>query len=547
MALSLSAEQKNIRAIFNIEEQYVIPAYQRPYSWNFEECNSFWNDITSAFESNDDYFLGNIIVARSKENIYELEVIDGQQRLTTILLFLKVVSILYPEHKKLSRLIFKEDDETENEEPKMKSEIFEIKDEPSNLEKIIQNISKNELDNFVSSCKDKKNKFNNKNCKNKFEQNITLFYDWCTYYFSKETNSIKDFTKYFLDRTYLLPIEVEADSKENARNKALMLFETINNRGLKLNDADIFKAKLYALASKSKEEDIFIESWKSLRESCENLNLKIDDIFRYYMHISRGKNKTITSEIGLREFFAQKEISPLELKNYQDILDDLFKIVEILEYLSETSKENNKDSKWIQLINIYTNQYPKIAVVMYLFNYEKDDNDFILFLKNLIRYTYLQGSTTYIKYEIYDIIVQLSISNKIQSYFEEEIDESYFNSLGRLNKGYALLAFYIENDNAINYRIDKVFNRKDFKSLNDSWNELDKDKYVDYLGNFVVLDIPKKNLAISKRLNYFHNSSLNDISSLPTEIFEFNVTDFIKRDTQLKNRLVDFFKGKVCQ
>ena len=547
MALSLSAEQKNIRAIFNIEEQYVVPAYQRPYSWNYEECNSFWNDIITAFESNDDYFLGNIIVARSKENIYELEVIDGQQRLTTILLFLKVISILYPEHKKLSRLIFKEDDETENEEPKMKSEIFEIKDEPSNLEKIIKSISKDKLETLMFNCRDKKNKFNNKNCKNKFEQNITLFYSWCSYYFSKENNDIKNFTKYFLDRTYLLPIEVEADSKENARNKALMLFETINNRGLKLNDADIFKAKLYSLASKSKEEELFIESWKSLRESCEDLNLKIDDIFRYYMHISRGKDKIITSEIGLREFFAQKNSSPLELKNYYDILNDLFKIVEILEYLSESSKLNNEDSKWIQLINIYTNQYPKIAVVVYLFNHHEEDINFIIFLKNLIRYTYMQGSTTYIKYEIYDIVVQISTSNQIKSYIEEDVTISYFNSLGRLNKGYALLAFYIDNNNAINYRIDKIFNKKDFKFLNNSWTEEDKVKYLDYLGNFVILDIPKKNLAISKRLNYFHNSSLNYIRTLPNDIADFNLDFFIKRDKEFKQRLVDFFRGKICQ
>jgi len=72
---------------------------------------------------------------------------------------------------------------------------------------------------------------------------------------------------------------------------------------MNLEDADIFKAKLYKKSKEINEEKIFIESWKNFKNDCENLGLEIDDIFRYYSHIIRGNEGITSSEISLREFF----------------------------------------------------------------------------------------------------------------------------------------------------------------------------------------------------------------------------------------------------
>ena len=45
MPLSLNAEQKELLKIFKIEEQYIIPEYQRPYSWGYEHCFQLFGDI----------------------------------------------------------------------------------------------------------------------------------------------------------------------------------------------------------------------------------------------------------------------------------------------------------------------------------------------------------------------------------------------------------------------------------------------------------------------------------------------------------------------
>src|SRR5215217_4916571 len=101
MPLSLSAEQKEILKIFKIEEQYVIPSYQRPYSWEYDHCFQLYNDLLSAFENDQDYFIGNIIIAKADNNNETLEVVDGQQRLITTLLLIKVLFLFQPEFKVL--------------------------------------------------------------------------------------------------------------------------------------------------------------------------------------------------------------------------------------------------------------------------------------------------------------------------------------------------------------------------------------------------------------------------------------------------------------
>ena len=50
MALSLSAEQKSVYDIFYNNVQYIIPDYQRSYSWEFDQCNQLYLDFISAFD-----------------------------------------------------------------------------------------------------------------------------------------------------------------------------------------------------------------------------------------------------------------------------------------------------------------------------------------------------------------------------------------------------------------------------------------------------------------------------------------------------------------
>ena len=90
-------------------------------------------------------------------------------------------------------------------------------------------------------------------------------------YFSRIGNVEQTVWKYFIDRVYLLPIVLDGKDMAEATSRALTIFETINNRGRDLADADILKAKLYEMASSVKEGNEFILEWKKLGQKMSRI------------------------------------------------------------------------------------------------------------------------------------------------------------------------------------------------------------------------------------------------------------------------------------
>lgn len=93
----LVVDQQSIKELFsNKKVDFLIPDYQRPYAWGDDECETLWDDIFefafpnndySAFDTDDEYFLGPIVTFKNDDG--KLEIIDGQQRLTTLMLLLR--------------------------------------------------------------------------------------------------------------------------------------------------------------------------------------------------------------------------------------------------------------------------------------------------------------------------------------------------------------------------------------------------------------------------------------------------------------------------
>jgi len=540
MPLSLSAEQKELLKIFKIEEQYIIPSYQRPYSWEYDQCFQLYTDLQATYKDKQDYFIGNIIIAKADNNKDVFEVVDGQQRLITLLLLFKTLSFFQPDLKVLNQLIEKEDWTGENKVPRIKSEIFEANDDYF-LNSVL-NYSFEKIKQRLIEVNDKNGKILERLCESKFECNTLYFYNWIKF-FQENNGNLNDFTHFILKQVYLLPIELNGPTQEEAGEKALVIFETINNRGMNLEDADIFKAKLYNKAKSVNEANIFIEQWSDFKNYCDNLRLNIDDVFRYYSHIIRGREGVTSSEKNLREFFTNEKFSPFELKKYNEILEDLFRIIGILEFLNQEKIKETEAAKWLQIIDAYTNQYPKYAIVNYLYiNTLDPDKKFIDFLKSLTRYIYYQGSTATVKFEIYNIIKQTSSSQEVSAYSKSDIEATYFNYLGRLKKGFALLALYLNRETALpNYNIDKIINLKDKQLLSQDWQNIDMGDIIDRLGNTVILDLPKRYVAYSKKKEYYSTSKLKEIKDI-FNYNEFTYKDFLDRDQMLRDKLTLFFK-----
>jgi uncharacterized protein with ParB-like and HNH nuclease domain len=550
MSLQLRAEQKKLTDVFNGEIEYSIPDFQRPYSWGYSECYQLYSDIFDSFERDEEFFLGNIVIASSKEKVDVLQLVDGQQRITTLLLWIKALYLLYKkkffsEHGGLKKALYKEDWETANLKRRLYSNILETKDDVFLGEILDTNFGLDELDLLYKKCisiKDKK--IEEKKCKNKFERNFIYFYYWS---FNDYKENIKEFIVFLLKKVMLLPMQLDAESSNEAIDKALRIFETINNRGMDLTDSDILKAKIYTLAIQNNEGDLFIKKWIELRESVENMNLKIDDIFRFYSHIIRGKEKIVTSEIGLREFFTLKPYSPLKTKKYEEILDDLYNIVYVYDYISQQLEEKSKLSKWLQIINAYSNQYPKIALIVFLYykrsnsiEFSDIQNEIIEFSKNIVRYVYHKGATATVKNEIYTVIKNIAWEVDIENY-KYEVSIEFFAYMGRLKKGFALLAYYLNSDIDI-YKLS--FSRLITYSDRD-FDEDEIDNIYDTLGNYVFLDLSKKNISFENRIKYFDNSELFK-NQINPHLIMYEPIDYIQdRDNKLKKQLVSFMKGEL--
>ena len=235
----LNVDQKTVKQLFQAPKaDFLIPDYQRPYAWTEDQCRTLWNDIFDfafpgldyeKFNPNDEYFLGPIVTFKNDNS--QQEVIDGQQRLTTLMLVLRAfydrfASMQDKQSKQtrenIARCIWKtnEFDEPNMDELKIDSEVA----------------TDNDKDEFLTILRT--GQYNPKHT-SRYAQNYLFFQKSIDQF-------LHDFPTFFpylptriMNNCILLPIEAES------QDTALRIFSTLNDRGLPLSDSDIFKAQFY--------------------------------------------------------------------------------------------------------------------------------------------------------------------------------------------------------------------------------------------------------------------------------------------------------------
>ena len=542
--ISLTAEQKTIEGIFGSpNETYVIPMYQRPYSWGFDQLYELYKDLMSAYNEDEPYFLGNIIMARSKDysNDGKSSVVDGQQRIITIWTLIKVLSLYLPDINSLQRALYVVPWSGKDQLPKIESKIIENNDDDA-----IDAIFKYDKKKIESRYKAvaTSDGINERKCESKVEYALLYFYQQFVA-LKDDKFDLAGFAQFLMRRVTILPIVQSADGQEDAENKALTIFETINNRGMDLEDADIFKARLYDSAYTKEQREEFIVMWVDFKADCDELKLSVDDIFRYYSHIIRGRQRITSNEKRLREFFSNEPFSPLKTLNYKEVLEDLNKILSILKYMNKERGDSNDVGIWLQIINAYTNQYPTYALVVYLY-YNNVDTDeekhrFISFLQSLIRYCFYMGSTTSVKFNIYNMIKVIANKGEIDANYTD-VAPDYFSHLGRLQNAFALLAYYLDSKEPIptRFTVDKIVNLRDEDLLGEDWHYQYLSDICNSIGNLVVMDLPKRYNSLTDKYDYYKLSKNEYVKNILTSK-TFTFENYKERNRHLKMLLANFF------
>ena len=106
--MDFKSGKKSIGGLFSCKKQFVIPRFQREYTWGKIELNEFLDDILSRIEANEDgtldtseYFWGSLLLVGDLDDqkILGVDVVDGQQRITTMTIFLSVISKMFAKEK----------------------------------------------------------------------------------------------------------------------------------------------------------------------------------------------------------------------------------------------------------------------------------------------------------------------------------------------------------------------------------------------------------------------------------------------------------------
>ncbi|MCD8128882.1 MAG: DUF262 domain-containing protein [Oscillospiraceae bacterium] len=299
---NLIVEQKTIKDLFQDKKSnFLIPDYQRPYAWGETECQTLWDDIFSfaipdegktEFDSNSEYFLGPIVTYKNEGR---MEVIDGQQRLTTLMLMLRAF------YSKFGHMQDKASISTKQNIEKCLWKTDEF-GEPNMMDlKIDSDVATdNDKDEFLEILRTGEIK---KGQKSRYAANFSFFQRCIDSFLDKYPTYFAYLPTRIMNNCIFLPIEAES------QDTALRIFSTLNDRGKPLSDADIFKAQFYKFYSSIGTKDTFITRWKELEELCEKIfhpisGTPMDELFTRYMYFVRAKMgiKSSTTD-ALRKFY----------------------------------------------------------------------------------------------------------------------------------------------------------------------------------------------------------------------------------------------------
>lgn len=239
MATEIKCEKKVIREIFNM--WYCIPDYQRAYVWDTDQVRDLLDDTISAYRENKEaqYFLGSMVLKineKSENNVSytEYELLDGQQRITTVFLILACMRDMltdYPQYQNsLAGFVYQAEDAILQQPERMRI-IFNIR---SDVRDFVNEHIKPLHGTCDSALLKDRMQAKDVNISIRNMANAMLV----AHEFLEENKSdIIGYLSYFLNKVLMIYVATEE------LQDAFQLFTVLNNRGVKLSSSDILKAE----------------------------------------------------------------------------------------------------------------------------------------------------------------------------------------------------------------------------------------------------------------------------------------------------------------
>ncbi|MEE4082622.1 DUF262 domain-containing protein [Pseudomonas viridiflava] len=286
--MELHAYTKNVNEIFSLNKKYVVPRFQREYSWTKEEVGEFWEDVTACISpvrkggktlKNEDYFIGSLVLIGDDAS-FEHSIVDGQQRLTTLTILLRALTEAFnlAGEKNIGQALYNNyiegtDNDGKsyfkliNETPKpfFQNEIQFIKPEHNSIPSSDEEKLLNETFNFFKTKLEKKS--------------LAAAFDGIPY---KE--ALKAIRTQTLNHLKFIYINVKKE------DDAYSIFETLNARGMSLSSVDLIKNWIFKNLKRAHPYDNTKSTWKKMGESLRSRQIPVDieTFFRHHWNSKYG-------------------------------------------------------------------------------------------------------------------------------------------------------------------------------------------------------------------------------------------------------------------
>lgn len=534
---------------------FVIPEYQRPYAWTDEQVETLFEDLweftatSGGTEQEGSYFLGSVVSYENEDG--EQEIIDGQQRITSLFLLLRAIYT-----KLVATPASERTAEANNFIGKIEPAIWRTNKLTGTVDyknilltsRVVNNDGNEILRSILETGGADENATDN------YSKNYRYFQKLFDKHSTENPLMVYQFIYALLNQAILLPIT--ADTQDTA----LTIFSTLNDRGLPLSDADIFKAKIYNLLE-SEDKKVFIERWKDLDEQATDANESIQQLFYYNMFYYRAlEQDTKSTTPGVRKYYAANKFERLykpELIDTLFVILNLWKVVNKGEELEdEVWSKNMTIKQTLDTLSSYPNEFWKYPVVIYYVCYRNEENfedRFALFLNKLLMELMTKYLMTPTINAVKPDILKLNsaiVASDVPTFEFKNIDlaqlEPYIQNPNRNAVRMLLKTLAYEQQDELlpaKWEIEHIFPQKwRTNYFSDESDETIKEK-LEHIGNKLPFE---KRLNIVAGNGYFGKKKKEYIASKITitkamgtsDVADWNMESIMKRDIRVSDEII---------
>ena len=248
---SIKASEQNLDSVFHRDYEFQIPVYQRPYAWDLEQVGELFDDLATAMDHSEDepYFLGSIVLIKRGDDPTS-DVVDGQQRLTTLTMLLCVLRELSdgPWPESLDERIRQRADVAMR-----RTEVVRLRLRERDQEFFHTHVqSKGGMSSLVDGSTS-----TNTDSQERIVENASYLYREVE---KLTANQRVQLARFLIGRCYLVVVTT------NSQSSAYRIFAVMNDRGLDLTPTDILKAEVTGAINDEASRSTYAQKWEALEE-----------------------------------------------------------------------------------------------------------------------------------------------------------------------------------------------------------------------------------------------------------------------------------------